>query len=195
MRRAAQRRRPLVMLGLATAAVLIPASSAPAAQVFSQFDALTTHIYQISRDEGRVVRRPAHVRLRITEPSRELTDREIRDLKSEVPDPLNDLCPAAVEDTRDGTKVKVSECAVTEMEAALERRISRFLMQTPDFGFGEVSAHIALRRDDNTKLQTVAPAMLAPALLALALLLFLRRVASGNPSGGGERRPNKHGET
>lgn len=157
MRRAAQRLRPLVILGLATAAVLIPASSAPAPQLFSQFDALTTHIHQTSRDEGRVVRRPAHVRLRITEPSRELTDREIRELKAEVPDPLNDLCPAAVEDTRDGTKVKVSECAVTEMEAALERRISRLLVRIPDFGFGEVSAHIALRRDDNTKAANGGP--------------------------------------
>lgn len=188
MRRVARRLRGLIILGLATAAVLVPASRAPAAQVFAQYDALTTHIYvfEAPPDEERAVRRPAHVRIRISELSRELTDRESRDVQAEVPDPLNRLCPAAARDTPDGTEVEVSQCPVTEMEEALERRISQFLVQIPSLEFDEVFAHIALRRDGDTKRQMLAPATLGSALLALGLLLL--QLATRNRSRGGERR-------
>lgn len=173
------------LLVITAAVIVLPASPASAAQVFSQFDVIVrTHIYETPADDDRVVERPATARIRITDLSRELTDDEIRGLEAEVPDPLNDLCfepprdPAFESGGGTGSESgsKTNECPASEMEGALEQRASGLLMQLPDFEFGEVSAHVAVRRDDGGPLR-----MVAPVLLVLGLPSLRRRGTSGRP--------------
>lgn len=166
MRTTMQRVRRMVVLGLTTGMLMLPASPALAAQVFSQFDALTTHIYQIE-GQPQSIQRPAHVRIRVTEPSRELTAEEEQGVISQVPDPLNELCP----DDIDAPKGE-ADCAVTEMETALEERIVGSLEQIPGLSYDEVSVHVSIRRDGNTTQQMM---MLGPLLLVPGALLRRRR--------------------